>query len=95
MKLRDFATANNVTVSGDFFNHSTASGKVYRIYPADTAGGNKILFIPSQGAVEDHENGVRKLGDCEVVNDGITAKDGTPILFLHKPAQFAGHSDLF
>lgn len=95
MTLKNFCDSNSVNISGNYFNHTTASGKVYRIFPADTANGNKILFIPSLGAVEDHDNGTRKLGDCEVINDGVTAKDGTPILFLHKPASFAGHTDLF
>ena len=93
MTLREFCNNNSVNISGGYFDHKV-NDKTYRIFPANTADGSKILFIPSIGAMSDHDNGVRKLADTEVINDGITATDGTPILFLHRPASFSGTIDL-
>ena len=81
---------------------STAPGHegekvTYHILAGVTAeSGKKILFIPSLQAWRDHESGKRGLAACEVVvpENGATAKDGTPILYLHCPTSFAGTTDL-
>lgn len=75
----------------------TGKQETYHIMTGDTADGEKILFIPSLGVFSDVMNGQMKFGDAEVVEQRdettgavVTAKDGTKLLFLHKPATFAG-----
>lgn len=74
----------------------TGKQETYHIMTGDTADGEKILFIPSLGVFSDVMNGKMKFGDAEVVTQTddngnvINAKDGTRLLFLHKPATFAG-----
>ena len=74
----------------------TGKEETYHIMTGDTTDGEKVLFIPSLGVYADVMNGKMKFGDAEVVTqtddagNEVTAKDGTMLRFLHKPATFAG-----
>lgn len=101
--FREFCTVNNIELNKDQNGqvgyqektvHSTYTGKdeTYHILAGCSEDG-KVLFIPSIAAWDAALNKELKLGDLEVVGDGV-AKDGiTPVRFLHKPATFAGTLD--
>ena len=97
LMLRRYANENGIAISGDYFNKQVTNREgvevIYHILPGNTPNG-QVLFIPSLGAWDEHESGTRNLGDCEVVDNGEKANDGTPIIFLHRPLHFDGSIDI-
>ena len=106
--FKDFCVNNGINMRRDannqleYMDHKIVdkqgNPQTYHIFSGEDADG-KILFIPSLGAFADATNGVRKLGECEVVEqrdaDGnvVAAKDGTRLRFLHRPATASGSID--
>lgn len=106
--FKDFCVNNGINMRRDadnkleYMDHNITDKKgnpqTYHIFTGEDKDG-KILFIPSLQAFADATNGVRKLGDCEVVTqfddagNAINAKDGTRLRFLHRPTTAAGSID--
>jgi hypothetical protein len=107
--FKDFCVNNNIVLRRDadnkleYMDHKVTdqqgNPQTYHIFSGENADG-KVLFIPSLNAFADAANGTRKLADLEVVEQRdettgavVTAKDGTRLLFLHRPATAAGSID--
>lgn len=89
LTLGEYVHKNMLELSGHYLNHKVVDKegetKTYHVFPANMSNGQRILFIPSLNAWNDVINKRIKLSDCEVVDICVKAKNGMPILFLHRP----------